>query len=263
MSKFTTELRYIIDTLGIGSTREEKIATAADEIFADYWTTEDPAYKKALEIKILRHYYMREIGAETYALWKLQINTELAEIMPKYNTLYKNLQKYADNLAGNVDVTEKQTLTNQQKSTAETTNKNGTSSTGSTTASNTGKSTNKGTGSSDAWQEYNETPQGSLQNIANGKYLTNATRNRAENSSTTDASNSAESTSSNTSTSTTDSSGSSTAAANTTEDYIKTITGKNSGTDFIDVYLKLVQGYNDIDSMIIQDLNSCFINLWE
>lgn len=263
MSKFTTELRHIIDTIGTGDTIDARIQSAAPQIFDDTWTTEDPAYKSALEFKILRHFYMREIGAETYALWKLQLNTTLAEIMPKYNLFYSNLQSVQDKLLSNVNVTESQDLKSDQKTNANSETNDTSSSSGKSSGKNTSTGSNTGSSDADAWQEYNDTPQGSLQNIQNGTYLTNATRNRSNNSTKADNTNTADSSTENSSESTAHSTGTSSGSANTTENYVKTIIGKNSGTEYIDAYQKLVSGYNDIDMMIINDLNICFINLWE
>lgn len=263
MSKFTTEVRYIVDTLGDGDTIAERIASAAPKIFDDSWTTENPEYKNVLENKILRHYYMREIGAETVGLWILQLNTTLAEIMPKYNAIYSSLEKYKANLIGNIDVTETQDLTNNQKTAANSETTDHTAGTTNTTAdsSTTGKSS--ATANADAWQEYNDTPQGALDGIETRKYLTNATRNRSSNDTGNNSENSGHSTGTNSSDSTTTSTGKSAGTADTTENYVKHIFGKNSGTDIMDSYLKLVQGYNDIDQLIINELNGCFINLWE
>lgn len=263
MSKFTTEVRYIVDTLGTGETIEEKIATAAPLIFSDIWTTSDADYKPTLEAKILRHYYMREIGAETYELWRFQINSTLSEITPKYNAIYKSMEAWQNNLLSNINVTESQELTNNQDTTANTSTSDSTQNSSESTGKNITSGTNSGTSNADAWQEYNDTPQGGLDGITSGKYLTNATRNRSENGSNTSTEGTSETTNTSTSTAATTSTGTSTGNAKTTENYVKMIIGKNSGTDFIDVFQKLVSAYNDIDSMIINDLNSCFLNLWE
>lgn len=50
---------------------------------------EQEALRKELVQTIVRMYYMREIGYETYELWKLQLQTRLRTIMPKYIQLYK------------------------------------------------------------------------------------------------------------------------------------------------------------------------------
>lgn len=263
MSKYTTEVRYIVETLGSGQTIEEKIATAATLIFSDIWTTADADYKPTLEAKILRHYYMREIGAETFELWRFQLNRTLSEIMPKYNDIYTNLQVYKNNLLGNINITEKQELTNNQNTSANTETTDTTSATTTTTNKTESTGSNSGNSNADAWQEYNDTPQGGLDGITAGKYLTNATRNRSDNNTTgtTEGTTNAAGNSQNESTTT--GKGSTTGTAKTTEEYVKTIIGKNSGSDIIDVYKKLVSSYNDIDEMIINELNSCFINLWE
>ena len=88
MSNYTTQVRYIVETLADEKGPiEDMIASAKTKIFADYWSTHNVDYKPVLEQKILRHYYTREIGLETVELWKLKLNTTLAEIMPKYNLL--------------------------------------------------------------------------------------------------------------------------------------------------------------------------------
>ena len=50
----------------------------------------DESYRNVLENKILKHYYTREIGAETVGLWKHWLCTRLNEIMPYYNQLYNS-----------------------------------------------------------------------------------------------------------------------------------------------------------------------------
>lgn len=42
-----------------------------------------------LNIMIVRHYFMREIGYETYELWSIMLETKLREIMPYYQELYR------------------------------------------------------------------------------------------------------------------------------------------------------------------------------
>ena len=71
MSNYTTQVRYIVETLANekGSI-EDMIASAKTKIFDDYWITYNIDYKPVLEQKILRSYYTREIGLETFELWK-------------------------------------------------------------------------------------------------------------------------------------------------------------------------------------------------
>ena len=78
MSKYTTELRYLIQSgfdLGLN----------------DY-PIFDENYRSKLNEKILNHYYMREIGFETAGLFKRYLNVKMNEIMPYYNQLYLSAQ---------------------------------------------------------------------------------------------------------------------------------------------------------------------------
>lgn len=95
MSKYTTEVRFICETLagydesqGLGEV-EAIILAAAPQIFGEY-PIFDEEYRETLESKILRHYYTREISEETVALWKLRLNDKMNIIMPYYNKLYKS-----------------------------------------------------------------------------------------------------------------------------------------------------------------------------
>lgn len=96
MSKYTTEVRYICeslagkeDSVGYNDTAEV-IEAARPQIFSFSYPIFDNAYKQGLETKILRHFYTREIGAETYGLWKLWLEAKMNEIMPFYNKLYES-----------------------------------------------------------------------------------------------------------------------------------------------------------------------------
>lgn len=96
MSAYTTELRFICETL---AGREESagyddvseiISIARPKIFSFDYPIFDEAYKPTLETKILRHFYTREICAETYGRWKLFLEAKMNEIMPYYNQLYES-----------------------------------------------------------------------------------------------------------------------------------------------------------------------------
>lgn len=95
MSKYTTQLRYICESL---AGREESagfndvesiIETAAPLIFDFDFPMQIPEHKTELIHAIIRHYYTREIGAESYGLWKLWLKDTMLLIMPKYNELYR------------------------------------------------------------------------------------------------------------------------------------------------------------------------------
>lgn len=97
MSKYTTELKYIVEFLVPDITdRYTQVSTAAPLIF-DFpfpiWLDE---YKQILEEKIIWHYYLREIAFETYGLWKLWLRKTLNEQMPYFNELYKTVARDYD-----------------------------------------------------------------------------------------------------------------------------------------------------------------------
>ena len=96
MSKFTTEVRFICEVAngmtnseGYSSTKQI-IQTAAPSVFNFDFPIFDEAYRLPLEVKILRHYYTREISEETVGLWKLRLEDRMNEIMPYYNKLYES-----------------------------------------------------------------------------------------------------------------------------------------------------------------------------
>lgn len=92
MSKYTTQVRWLVEqaTPGmVGQNMIDRIIAACPKIFNfDYpiWT---PDYRTTLEKKIVMHYFTREIGFETVAIWKLYLAERLGLIMPYYNELYR------------------------------------------------------------------------------------------------------------------------------------------------------------------------------
>lgn len=96
LSKYTTEVRYICEqkaglkaSEGAGSV-DSIIARSWNQIFTTNCTFFDETYRQILCSKIIKHYYLREISAETVGIWLLWMNTKLEEIMPYYNKLYES-----------------------------------------------------------------------------------------------------------------------------------------------------------------------------
>lgn len=95
MAKYTTEIRSICEHYA-GLTEstgfedvDDIIEKARNKIFQNYPIFNEN-HRAELEHKILKHYYMREIGFETVGLFKLFLNERMAEIMPYYNKLYES-----------------------------------------------------------------------------------------------------------------------------------------------------------------------------
>ena len=94
MSNFTTQVRYLCESFG-GTARgvreiDKQIHQANKTIFDFDYPIFNETYRPILQDKIIRHYYMREIGCETFGLWQLMLCDKLNEIMPYYNQLYNS-----------------------------------------------------------------------------------------------------------------------------------------------------------------------------
>ena len=191
MSKYTTEVRYICEHLcGLDASKgyadiSTILSNARSKIFDFPYPIFDEEYRSTLETKILKHYYTREIGEETYGLWKLRLDRKMNEIMPYYNVLYKaKLDEFNPLLT--VDMrTERSTVNGTNRNTDESINDDtNTRSVGVTENSNdsTAKVNNRGlvdNGNVDKAKRmdlYSDTPQGQLSGIDADvpTYLTNA-----------------------------------------------------------------------------------------
>lgn len=85
MSKYTTELRYIIES------GYKLNALTSYPIF-------DENYRSVLNQYILNHFWMREIGFETAGEFDLYLGNTLNEIMPYYNGMFKMAMSEIDPL---------------------------------------------------------------------------------------------------------------------------------------------------------------------
>ena len=119
MSKYTIELRKVIDTLG----EDEVKSWFMNYDLHDYLTDEEIAVvekrgtfsKEKLAKKILNHYYMHEIGLETVALFKHYAKMAMDEIMEsKLPLIYSAAIEY-DPLV-NIDFVEEYSATNSGSS---------------------------------------------------------------------------------------------------------------------------------------------------
>lgn len=161
MSKYSTQVRFICETAsgltesGGFNSVNGIIQSAIPKIFDFDFPIYDESYRNVLCAKILKHYYTREIGAETVGLWKLWLDTKLNEIMPYYNQLYKSAT-IEFNPMYDIDLTTTHTRDNV----------------GDTNYKGNSSGDNKHTGRN----MYSDTPQGALDNVENETYLTNASK---------------------------------------------------------------------------------------
>lgn len=121
MAKYSIELRKIIDTVG----EDEVKSWFMRYELSDYLTDDEIDVidergtwnKEKLAQKIIDHYFMREIGFETVALFKHQVKVAMQEIMEeKLPLIYSASIKY-DPLV-NVDFTEEYSGQNAGNSTS-------------------------------------------------------------------------------------------------------------------------------------------------
>lgn len=198
----------------------------------------DETHKKDLEIKILFYYWDYEIGEETFSKFKFNFVKTFYEILPYYNQLYKAVAKDYD-FDVNVDFNEILTGT------------------GSNSARNT--ATNALHSEDEDVQDNNyeerlrksDTPQNELQNVEQGKYISEYNYNNNESSTTKqntlDSENITESNS----------------TGQTTTNTSRTIKGTNtrySKSKMLKEYFEIIQ---NVDMKFIDSLKSCFFLLIE
>ena len=167
MSRYTTEVRYICESLAgldksVGySNVNEVIEKSRNKIFPPFEIF-DESYRPVLETKILKHFYTREIGCETFGLWQLRLDAKLSVIMPYYNKLYKAINidiPVIDNVNMNV---EHNIGRNADTKVSDNTDITASSNTETNTTAN-------------AKIRHSDTPQGSLQNLESNEYMSDAT----------------------------------------------------------------------------------------
>lgn len=307
MSKYTTEVRYICEqkaelkeSVGFNSINSV-LEKSWDKIFTTNWEIFDESYRKILCEKILRSYYTREICAETVGLWQLWLDSTLCEIMPMYNQLYKTTI-YEFNPLYNTDMTTTFTKTVTGNDIKRTTGNNSKWNDVSTSSKNTKtddyivkdssktNSTSKGNTNSessnndtfDETNKFNDTPQGGVNGIESGNYLTDirmisrtgTTTNSSDENSTSSLNgtytnenlnkgttvNDGTARSNTTETGTTNAS--ETGTSETTETWTEKVMGKNNSENYGQLLVEFRKSIINIDKMIIDELKPLFMQLW-
>ena len=173
MASYTIQLRKIIETIG----EDEVLSWFQDYDLTNYLTadeikviTDRGTWSPArLAQKIVDHYYMREIGSETVALFKRRVKVRMREIMEDYlPVLYTASLKY-DPLI-NVNYTETYT--------------------GENASDNTSSSNTSANSSSSGLNVNSDTPQGQISKsaILGGSYASSTSANELTDNATTTSS---------------------------------------------------------------------------
>lgn len=263
MSKYTTEVRFICEN-ACGYT-ESKGADLVDTIVSKSWNKiftnkfpiYDEKYRPILCQKILKHYYLREIGCETVGIWKMWLNERMEMIMPLYNQLYKSALIEFNPLY-DVDLN---TTGNKKTDYDETTT--GNSDSDYTRTDNLkSKRTDNLTNESDnlTYNLFSNTPQGALNGVDNEKYLTDARKitehNITENTGTQDVDNTG--TQKNVGIETING----TKDFNNLDEYAEHVVGKTSGKSYSLMLNEFRSTFLNIDQMICDELEDLFFGLW-
>lgn len=233
MSRYTIELRYLVEgnyDLGL----------------KDY-PIFDESYREQLNNKIIQHYYFREIGFETEALFKNRLNQKMNEIMPYYNQMYESSKLKIDPLS-TIDLEE--VFSRKSKTTGE-----GTSST-SGTGNNTNNFNSTDTTDYGKISKFSDIAQAQTtpNEILNDKYLTSATVDDGQDKNT--------NTGTNTSQTESTTSGTSTDERNLDEDTTLTRKGNNGTASESELLNMYRETFLNIDMMIIDDLDELFLGIW-
>ena len=255
MSKYTTEVRFICESkAGLSESTgcdnvDDIISKSWDKIFTSKAVFFDESYRAILCQKILKHYYLREIGSETVGIWKLWLNTRLEEIMPFYNQLYKSALIEFNPL---YDVDLKRTHNRKIDSSKQDTGTSQSVSSGEINASGT----SSGSSNNTKKDLYSDTPQGAITGLENENYLTNA-RKVTDTGSTSN-----ENSSTGTNKTTVNDDTSNTGTANSLEDYAENVIGKQGSESYSSMLLKFRETFLNIDMQVIEEFSDLFMGLW-
>lgn len=284
MSKYTTEVRFICETCaGLEESEgynsiQTILDNSRDKIFDFDFPIFDENYRPVLENKILKHYYTREIGAESVGLWKLWLDTRLNEIMPYYNQLYTSeLIKF--NPLYDVDLTtthnkednrtDTENETHHKEGNKDVTAHSHTDESGNSSEHATSE-TNDAT-KNDHWEMFSDTPSGALDGVRDEKYLTTALHTTDDKKGS-KISNEGNGTSQTQGASTTDGTNNldydedgtrnKTATFKNIQDYAQHVVGKTAGKSYSKMLTEFRETFLNIDLQIINELSDLFMTLW-
>lgn len=243
MSRYTVQLRNVVnqflDDAGLERKEENWPKIWARLGLADY-PLFDPAHRDELNTKIVRRYYMREIGLETFGLFKFYLRARMMEIMPYYNRIYKVIDDDFNPLTNwNMEYTDDWTVNTDRLDDWRNQNANG--------------STSSSSDTSDNRSIFQDTPMSMLDEpgnnpVSNLQYATNVTYDHGTGS--TSSKSDSEGTASGTSKRDNDEVG----TRKRTEIGYKDIT-------FVDLLKKYLDAVIDVDVMVVDDLKDLFMGI--
>lgn len=158
MNKYTILLKSVCESL-VDAQRNDSpsitISLAVPYIFDFSFPFYDETKRKDWCNRFIHHFYMYELGFETFGLWKFELENQLQLIMPKYNNLYILAQNnFSPFITENIEEIGKIVNDNSSSSKSD--------------ALTAGHST-----STDV-MKHSTLPQSSIQNVLDSKYLSSA-----------------------------------------------------------------------------------------
>ena len=210
----------IVDLAKVGRTK----------IFNFDYPLSEKVDKEKFECMILNHFLQRRINFQTITGFQIQLNVKLNEIMPLYNKMFDSLDGW--NIFEDGEKTIHDSRDNRTTNVENSAN-NSLSSNSNTTSENI----------SDL--RYSKMPQNELQNIKDGKYVTDYNYNQ-DNATNTDESTST---------------GSSSGTSNTKDNNILHEEWNKSPVDKIAIYKEFQENLKSIYGMIFKDLECLFYGL--
>lgn len=271
MSKYTTEIRFICEMAiplweqGDFTDIDRAIEAGRKQIFTFDYSLFDPLYKPVIETKFLRHFYTREIGQETVALWKLKLRDKWEMKLPYYNKLWESeLLKF--NPFYDVDYEIKNTgdrFSNRSDSSLSEGESNVNSS-GRTNAVNKNSSNGVAEGDANHINKFSDTPQGGLDGVIDTEWLTTATQDINTNKNKTTSS----SIDDNRATMENDTVGndkrkmSASGKIHDIDDYQKHVVGKMGTRSYPNLLMDWRKSFLNIDEMFINEMNDLFMQVY-
>lgn len=267
MSTYTIQVRSICEYLNDLSEPPEwdnisnVVFTAAQKIFLPTLKTFDPDHTIELETKILYTYYTREIGFETYGLWKFHMNNKLRMLLPYYNQLYQGLAEQVspyDNV--NMWVKTSRELA-ENNSDIQNRDFRDTES-GTLLRKESGDKTNTTNTNANDLSLFSATPQGSISGLLNMDYLTNATKNNSASTNFTSDTTTHDMKDTTEGTRMKDENVKRNGMRMRDEGYTSERKGKDSLSSYMELNRKYLDGVLNIDKMFVDEFADLFMGVW-
>ena len=255
MARYTTLVKSVCEEI-TGLTEKSSmdlIVERAVPLIFDFNYRSGSGFSEELYFKILSHYYFYEIGFETYGLWKAYLRNTLREIFPYYEQLYKSAELEFNPLEDvKISRIVKADKTNNiTKDNTNDMNKSLNKSVDTVTENNV-------TNTVENINAKSDTPQGTLQNVKELKYLSSADVDN--NTGTTTATITDNVTQTDIETNKIIEKGTEQATGN--ENTTETLTGKNSGQSFSRLLAEYRETILNIDMLIIDELKELFMMIY-